>query len=183
MPLQDVFRGLQDVPKRPKTAKRRPKSRPRANFGGFLKPKSIQVDTRYASRSSLMWKSRERKKIRFSYYNLSNFVTSVEHFFDKNSYKIYLRCIFSKACSSNASKMHKIGYMTPPRGSPDASRTAQDGFCLRFGCQLEAKLAPCWPLFPLKTVPRRLQDDPGCIKKIVPKNHPKPEPEITACEI
>ena len=86
----------------------------------------------------------------------------MEHFFDKNSYKICLRSIFSKACSANASKMHKIGYMSPPRGSPDASRTAQDGFCLRFGCQLEAKLAPCWPLFPLKTVPWRLQDDPGC---------------------
>ena len=66
MPLQDVFRGLQDGPRRLKTAKRRPKSRPRADFGGFLSPKSIQVDTRYASRSSLMWKSRESKKILFS---------------------------------------------------------------------------------------------------------------------
>ena len=118
----------------------------------------------------------------------------MEHFFDKNSYKICLRRIFSKACSSNASKMHKIGYMRPPRGSPDASRTAQDGFCLRFGCQLEAKLAPCWPLFPLKTVPRRLQDVQKSIKKIVQKivqnqnrkSQPvKSEsgPEITACEI
>ena len=51
--------------------------------------------------------------------------------------------------------MHKIGYMTPPRGSPDDSRTAQDGFCLRFGRQLGAKLEPCWPLFPPKTRPRR----------------------------
>ena len=82
----------------------------------------------------------------------------MEHFFDKKSYKFCLRCIFSKACSSNASKMHKIGYMRSTRGSQDASRTAQDGFCLRFGRQLEAKLAPCWPLFPLKRVPRRSQD-------------------------
>ena len=153
MPLQDVSRALQDGPRRPKTAKRRPKSRPRADFGGFLRPKSIQVGTRYASQSYLMWKSLESKKILFSLYNLSNYVTSVEHFFDKNSYKICLKCIFSKACSSNASKMHKIGYMRPPRGSQDASRTAQDGFCLRLGCQLEAKLEPCWPLFPPKTLP------------------------------
>ena len=34
-------------------------------------------------------------------YNLINFVTSVEHFFEKKSYKIGLKCIFSKACSSN----------------------------------------------------------------------------------
>ena len=61
--------------------------------------------------------------------------------------------MFSKACSSNASKMHKIGYMRFTRGSQDASRTALDGFCLRFGRQLEAKLAPCWPLFPPKTLP------------------------------
>ena len=61
--------------------------------------------------------------------------------------------------------MHKIGYMTPPRGSQDASRTAQDGFCLRFGRQLGAKLEPCWPLFPPKTLPRRLQDDPRCPQK------------------
>ena len=72
---------------------------------------------------------------------MSNFLISVEHFFDKNLYKICLRRIFSKACSSNASKMHKIGYMRPPRGSPDASRTAQDGFCLRFWSQLGAILA------------------------------------------
>ena len=64
----------------------------------------------------------------------------MNHFFGENSYKICLKCIFSKACSSNASKMHKIGYMRPPRGSPDASRTAQDGFCLRFGRQLGAIL-------------------------------------------
>ena len=86
----------------------------------------------------------------------------MEHFFDKNSYKICLRCIFSKACNSNASKMHKIGYMRPPRGSQDASRTARDGFCLRFGRQLGAKLEPCWPLFPPKTLPWRLQDEPRC---------------------
>ena len=36
--------------------------------------------------------------------------------------------------------MHKIGYMTPPRGSQDASRTPQDGFCFRFGRQLGAIL-------------------------------------------
>ena len=30
--------------------------------------------------------------------------------------------------------------MTPPRGSQDASRTPQDGFCLRFGRQLGAIL-------------------------------------------
>ena len=36
--------------------------------------------------------------------------------------------------------MNKIGYMTPPRGSQDASRTPQDGFCLRFGRQLGAIL-------------------------------------------
>ena len=36
--------------------------------------------------------------------------------------------------------MHKIGYMTPPRGSQDASRTPQDGFCLRSGRQLGAIL-------------------------------------------
>ena len=53
--------------------------------------------------------------------------------------------------------MHKIGYMTPPRGSQDASRTDQDGFCLRFGRQLGAKLEPCWPLFPPKTFLWRLQ--------------------------
>ena len=58
--------------------------------------------------------------------------------------------------------MHKIGYMRPPRASQDASSTAQDGFCLRFGRQLEAKLEPCWPLFPPKTVPWRLLDDPRC---------------------
>ena len=84
----------------------------------------------------------------------------MEHFFGENSHKICLKCIFSKACSSNASKMHKIGYMRSPRGSQDASRTAQDGFCLRLGHQLRAKLEPCWPLFPPKTVPWRLLDDP-----------------------
>ena len=51
----------------------------------------------------------------------------------KNSYKFCLECIFSKACNSNASKMHKIGYMKSSRGSQDASRTAPDGFCLCFG--------------------------------------------------
>ena len=66
MPLQDVFRDLQDGPRRLQTAKRRPKSRPRADFGGFLKPKSIQVGTRYAFKSYLMWKSPESKKILFS---------------------------------------------------------------------------------------------------------------------
>ena len=152
MPLQDVLRALQDGPRRPKTATRRPKSCPRADFGGFLRPKSIQVGTRYASKSYLMWKSSESKKILFSYYNLSNYVTSVEHFFGENSYKICLTCIFSNACSSNASKMHKICYMRPPRGSQDGSRTAQDGFCLRLGRQLRAKLEPCWPLFPPKTL-------------------------------
>ena len=56
MPLQDVLRALQDGPTRPKTAPKRPKSRPRADFGGFLRPKSIQVGTRYASQSHLMLK-------------------------------------------------------------------------------------------------------------------------------
>ena len=56
MPLQDVSRALQDGPRRPKTATRRPKSRPSADVGGFLKPKSIQVGTRYASQSHLMLK-------------------------------------------------------------------------------------------------------------------------------
>ena len=37
--------------------------------------------------------------------------------------------------------MHKICYMTPPRGSQDASRTPQDGFCFRFGRQLGAILS------------------------------------------
>ena len=68
------------------------------------------------------------------------FVSSVEHFFRQNSLKNSLKCIFLKACSKNASKMHKICYMTPPRGSQDASRTAQDGFCLRFGGHLGAIL-------------------------------------------
>ena len=99
-----------------------------------------------------MWKSSESKKILFSWYNLSNYVTSVEHFFGENSYQICLKCIFSNACSSNAAKMHKIGYMRLPKGSRDACRTAQDGFCLRLGCQLRAKLEPCWPLFPPKTL-------------------------------
>ena len=96
---------------------------------------------------------------------MSDFASSVKHIFGQNSYKICLKCIFLKACSKNASKMHKIGYMKPPRGSQDASRTAQDGFCLRFGRQLGAKLEPCWPLFPPKTLPWRLQDDPRCPQK------------------
>ena len=54
--------------------------------------------------------------------------------------KIDPKCIFLEACIKNASKMHKIGYMTPPRGSQDASRTPQDGFCFRFGRQLGAIL-------------------------------------------
>ena len=36
--------------------------------------------------------------------------------------------------------MHQICYMTPPRSSQDASRTPQDGFCLRSGRQLGAIL-------------------------------------------
>ena len=64
------------------------------------------------------------------------FVISVEHFFNQNSLKISLKCIFLKACIKNALKMHYIGYMRPPRGSQDASRTAQDGFGLRSGRQL-----------------------------------------------
>ena len=165
MPLQDVSRALQDGLGRAKTATSRPKSHPRADFGGFLKAKFIQVGTRYASQSHLMFKQAESKKILFSYYNLTNFVSSVEHFFGQNSYKICFKCIFLKACSKNASKMHKICYMRLPRGSQDASRTAQDGFCFRFGRQLGAKLEPCWPLFPPKTLPRRLQDDPRCPQK------------------
>ena len=89
----------------------------------------------------------------------------MEHFFSQNSLNNSLECIFFRACSKNASKIHKICYMTPPRSSQDASRTAQDGFCIRFGRQLGAKLEPCWPLFPPKTLPWRLQDDPRCPQK------------------
>ena len=65
MPLLDVSRAFQDGPRRPRTATRRPKSRRRADFGGFLRPKSIQVGTQYASQSYLMWKSPESKKYYF----------------------------------------------------------------------------------------------------------------------
>ena len=107
----------------------------------------------------------------------------MEHFFRQNSLKNSLKCIFLRACSKNASKMHKICYMRPPRGSQEASRTVQDGFWLRFGRQLGAKLEPCWSLFPSKTLPWRLQDDPRCAQEFFgsPKtaqeaSKPVPEP-------
>ena len=46
MPLLDISRAFQDGPRRPKTCTRRPQSRLRADFGGFFRPKSIQVGTR-----------------------------------------------------------------------------------------------------------------------------------------
>ena len=47
---------------------------------------------------------------------------------------------FLRHAAKNASNTNEICYMRPPRGSQDVSRTAQDGFCFRFGRQLGAIL-------------------------------------------
>ena len=88
----------------------------------------------------------------------------MHHFFIQKSSKIYFKSIFLKACSKKASKMHQIGHMIPPRGSQDASRTAQDGFCFHFGAptwgQVGAMLATVPAQDASMTPPRRSQERP-----------------------
>ena len=66
--------------------------------------------------------------------------------------QLFAKSIFVQACIKNASKIHKIDYMTPPRGSQDASRTPQDGFWLRFRSPTWSHVGhffgPRWPREP-----------------------------------
>ena len=55
-----------------------------------------------------------------------------------------------------------------PKTLPGRPKT---DFAALLGRQLGAKLGPCWPLFPAKTLPWRIQDDPRCF----PESFASPE--------